>query len=555
VDAVTAADDWPDVAVEGAGLDRKLDDSFSEEVESKRDDDDQPKRSASTLLVEIAQERYRFGVSDTGDTFGVPRSGPKVVHMLRGGKVSLRKQLARIYFTRMHRAAPQQALADALLVVEGMAQEEEPTPLALRVARIGDVSWIDLGDQTGRAIRVAANGWSVEPWSPVLFRRTELTAALPVPEPGASLDELWEWLNVDPDDRALVVAWLICVLFPEMPHPVLNFSGEQGTGKTTAEKVLVLLVDPTPVPCRKAPRDAESWVTSAAGSWVVGLDNLSEIPDWLSDSICRAVTGDGDIRRRLYTDGELAVFAFRRCIVMSGIDVGAVRGDLADRLLPVGLHVIDDERRLEEHELWPEWQKAHPRLLGALLELAAGVAGVLPSVRLARKPRMADYARVLAAVDQVLGTDGLGRYVEKQGSLARESLTDDEFVIAIGSSVGERFTGTSAELLSKVTPSVDGKPPKGWPATARQVTKRLRRQAPVMRKAGWTVTDDEGNNHAKVAQWIIEPPSRPREAGISGTRDPQDPHRAGLAGLAGHEYGPSQDDGHLWPVEEAPDGH
>jgi len=342
------------------------------------------------------------------------------------------------------------------------------------------------------------------------------------------------------------------LLFPDMPHPVLNFSGEQGTGKTTAEKVLVLLVDPTPVPCRKVPRDAESWVTSAAGSWVVGLDNLSEISDWLSDSICRAVTGDGDIRRRLYTDGELAVFAFRRCIVMSGIDVGAVRGDLADRLLPIGLHVIAEERRLEEHELWPEWEKAHPRLLGALLDLAAGVAGVLPSVRLARKPRMADYARVLAAVDQVLGTDGLGRYVERQGSLARESLTDDDFVVQIARCLTATFSGTSADLLAKVTPTVEGwKPPKGWPATARQVTKRLRRQAPVMRKAGWVVVDDDANNHDKVVRWEITPPSRPREAGISGPQDPQDPRTAGVAGVAGVEYGPSQEDGRLRPVEEA----
>src|SRR5262249_50352390 len=154
--------------------------------------------------------------------------------------------------------------------------------LAMRVARTDGRLWLDLGDNTGRAIRIDAAGWSIESSAPVLFRRTEVTAALPEPQRGADLDELWAWLNVDPPDPALVAAWLIAVLYPDMPHPVLNFSGEQGTGKTTAEKVLVLVLDPTPVPCRKVPRDAESWVTAAAGSWVVGLDNLSDIPAWLS---------------------------------------------------------------------------------------------------------------------------------------------------------------------------------------------------------------------------------------------------------------------------------
>jgi hypothetical protein len=75
---------------------------------------------------------------------------------------------------------------------------------------------------------------------------------------------------------------------------VLAISGEQGTGKTTAVKVLVLLLDPGPVLVRKPPRDADSWVTAAAGSWVVGLNNLSDIPSWLSDSLCRASTGHGE---------------------------------------------------------------------------------------------------------------------------------------------------------------------------------------------------------------------------------------------------------------------
>jgi hypothetical protein len=47
------------------------------------------------------------------------------------------------------------------------------------------------------------------------------------------------------------------------------------------------------------------------------LDNLSTVPDWLSDSICRAVTGDGDVRRKLYTDGEHAVFSFRRAVAIT----------------------------------------------------------------------------------------------------------------------------------------------------------------------------------------------------------------------------------------------
>ncbi len=296
------------------------------------------RKSAATLLVEIATELYEFGVSDAGEAFGIPRSGPRVVRLLRGGKTSLRGQLAREFLTRTGKATGQQALADALLVVEGIAQDDEERQLALRVAQHDGALWLDLGDPTGRAVRITGDGWQVQPAAPVLFKRTALNAALPEPVGGGDLAELWTWLNVAPEDRPLLAAWLVAALHPDMPHPVLGAFGEQGTGKSTFAKVLTRLLDPSPVPLRKPPRDADSWVTAAAGSSVVGMDNLSAIPEWLSDSMCRAVTGEGDVRRRLYTDGDLAVFSFRRCLLINGIDLGAIRGDLAERLVPINLH-------------------------------------------------------------------------------------------------------------------------------------------------------------------------------------------------------------------------
>src|SRR5699024_3921268 len=114
----------------------------------------------------------------------------------------------------------------------------------------------------------------------------------------------------------------------------------------------------------------EGWVTAASGSWCVGIDNLSTIPDWLSDSLCRAVTGDGDVRRALYTDGELSVFAFRRVILVNGIDVGAMRGDYAERSLVANLRPIDKQNRRTEREIGSAWERDQGLILGALLDLA-----------------------------------------------------------------------------------------------------------------------------------------------------------------------------------------
>ena len=89
----------------------------------------------------------------------------------------------------------------------------------------------------------------------------------------------------------------------------------------------------------------------------MALDNISgEIPLWLSDCLCRAFTGDGDVRRALYTDQDVSVIAFRRAVIINGIDIQVTQGDLADRLLRIALPRINDGRRAEKI-IAAEWVK------------------------------------------------------------------------------------------------------------------------------------------------------------------------------------------------------
>ena len=508
--------------------------------------------SIATQFAEIAQELYEFGVSDLGEPFAIPRDGPKVTAMLRGSKTSLRALLSREYFTRMRKVASQQALTDALLVVEGFAQEQEPSRLYVRCAEHDGALWLDLGDQTGRAVRITARGWSVEDEAPVLFKRTALTGPLPEPKRDGSLGDLWKWLNVTKDDRPLVAAELVARLFSDVPHVVLAILGEHGTAKTTTTKILVSLLDPSPVLVRKPPRDMESWVTMAAGSWVVAMDNLSDIPPWLSDSICRASTGEGDVRRKLWTDSDYSVFSFRRCVIFNGIEVGALASDLADRTLPITLQPIPDDKRKNEKTFWAEWDDARPKLLGAILSLASDVLRRMPGIQLEKTPRMADYALVLAAIDAEFGTKALARYADQGKNLAAESLSDNILAAAIIERVTKPFEGTSAALLKDVTPRGEWQQPKDWPKNAQQVTGQLTRLAPAFRKIGWTVENLGNDNHNNVIHWKISLPAQDERAGEEArepSQDSQDSQSArdardgepsnGLSHVAGQEKTPA----------------
>ena len=146
------------------------------------------------------------------------------------------------------------------------------------------------------------------------------------------------------------------------------------------------------------------------------------------------------------------MIAFRRIPLINGIDVGALRGDLADRLVHLGLERIPDSARRREQEMAAHWHHTHPRVLGALLDLAVHVLAVLPTVELDSSPRMADFARVLAAVDRVCGTDGLATYLGLRAELAEDTAGSDPVLMALRSSVLGEFVGTAAELVALIRP-------------------------------------------------------------------------------------------------------
>ncbi|WP_199835985.1 hypothetical protein [Streptomyces sp. TP-A0356] len=246
-------------------------------------------------------------------------------------------------------------------------------------------------------------------------------------------------------------------------------------------------------PKRTAPRDIKSWATQAFNSWALCIDNVSIISDWLSDALCRAVTGDGIVDRALYTDDDVVVLEFRRVLAMTTIDAGALAGDLAERLLTIELSTIPDRDRREEAELDEAYADAHAGILASLFDLLSQVLKVLPDVQLTERPRMADFARVLAAVDRVQSWKTLESYKASARDAVADVLDGEPFAQAVVKLVDEAGpTGlklTAQQILDKV--DAPDKLPKKWPKDATRAGGQLKRLAPVLRTIGVEVDDSE----------------------------------------------------------------
>jgi Protein of unknown function (DUF2939) len=159
---------------------------------------------------------------------------------------------------------------------------------------------------------------------------------------------------VSENDFVLVVAWLLGALRAGGPYPVLAIAGEQGSAKTVLSKLLRAVIDPSVAPVRALPRDERELFIAAGNGHVLAFDNLSGLPPWLSDTLCRLTSGGAFSTRRLFTDQDEILFVAARPVILNGIEDIISRPDLADRAILLMLAPIPESKRRPEHALWRE---------------------------------------------------------------------------------------------------------------------------------------------------------------------------------------------------------
>jgi putative DNA primase/helicase len=387
-----------------------------------------------------------------------------------------RRWLTQRYYATTRSAPNAEAMQAALAVIEAKAHfDGAERTVHLRVAGLAGKLYLDLADREWRAVEIGADGWRVIGSPPVRFRRAAGMLPLPVPEAGGTLDELRRFVNVqDERDAVLVVAWLLAALRERGPYPVLVVAGEQGSAKSFLATLLRALVDPNTAPLRAPPREDRDLFIAASNGHVVAFDNVSSLPPWLSDTLCRLATGGGFATRALYTDADEVLFDAMRPIVLTGIEDFVMRGDLADRSIFQRLAPIAEERRKPEKELLAEFERMRPRILGALLDAVAHGLRHLSHTRLTRLPRMADFALWVTAC----GEGGLwhpGAFAQAFGDNRAEAdetvIEGDMVATAVRALMADRtsWEGTAQELL----PTLAGRAgeaatrAKSWPASAR----------------------------------------------------------------------------------------
>ncbi len=447
--------------------------------------------------------------------------------------------LRRRYYQATGAAASAAQIRSALDLLETRAQFDGPErAVHIRIAEHAGHIYLDLADEHWRAVDIGPDGWC-DGCPPVRFRRPAGILPLPVPEPGGSIEALNSFLNLSSRvDFVLTVTWLLAALRSGGPYPPLAISGEQGSAKTVFSKLLKALIDPNTAPVRALSREERELMIAANNSHLLAFDNLSGLPVWISDALCRLASGGSFAVRQLYTDDEEVLFEAARPILLNSIEDVINRPDLGDRAIFLTLAPIGDAQRRAESELWREFEIARPRILGALLDAVVHGLRTIGRVKIDRLPRMADFAVWATACETAFWPAGTfaRAYAANRRTAIETIIEADPIATCLRTIMASRttWTGSASDLLSLCAEGARNDISTGalWARNPRALAGRLRRAQTFLRTLGIEIAfSREGRAGTRIIRVSASAENTVSTVSIVGTGRSNGAHceQAGLA--------------------------
>jgi len=270
-----------------------------------------------------------------------------------------------------------------------------------------------------------------------------------------------------------------------------------------------MLVDPSATRSLSLARDATELVQALDHHHLPVFDNISSLPGWASDVLCRATTGLGHTKRELYTNDDDYTYFVQRSFILNGISL-STRPDLADRVLSIELDRIPDTDRKSKRELMQVFDAVQPGVFGALLDALVRAMQIRETLEIRNLPRLADWAEWAIAVAEALGID-TDRFIAALADNASrqhcEICQTDPTAVALSQFMSDRplWTGTASALfaeLAKIAGDEKLDRETTWPKSPSALSRRLRALTHNLMATGIDVQHQRIGS-GRTRTWII----------------------------------------------------
>ena len=392
---------------------------------------------------------------------------------------------------------------------EAIYDEENVVPIHHRVAGSiaeGNITYF-LADNLWRYVTVTPDSCNISAVSELKFLKGTMDTAQVVPKSGGDyLKLMLPKINMAPDDALLYAVYLIHAFSRNSSHFAAVISSSKGTGKSTLTKMSTELVSPTKSGVTIQPTSEDDLKTLLANGYVAAFDNTPPLSAGFSNVLCAAITGSKAAKRKLYTNADQVVLSLHNLVLINGIDIVPYKSDLMERSLYFELLPITGSKRRTDAEIWGEFNKDKPLILGAIFKTLKKAMRILPTVKIKKLHRMADAHLEMMAIAMALGVEQeeFQRILDANLKKLEEAYAANnpfvDFVLTFMQSRGS-VDYAAAKLYSEMEDTIVGD--KGFfPKTPSLLSRRLNEEKEALRKNSYQFEKykKETSNFIKISR-------------------------------------------------------
>ena len=425
--------DWIEEQRKQGKLDNEIKEAFLNIINQTKKYEDKPQQSqkpnSADILLQIVKDNVEsFFVDSRDELYAVTESGYFSINSKQ-----FRNFIAKHFYEATKKGFSYDVWKNALITIEATGRYSDIKPVKIdlqnRIAKVDDSLFYWLED--GKVVKITSDGWNIID-EPVLFKKYSHQLPQTEPDKNAKIEDafsIFDFANIDNEnDRILLFNWLVSGFIPDIPRAILILTGEQGAGKTTFTAKLKSLIDPSTIDIMSKPPTEMETIQLLDHHYFINFDNLKTISPQFSDLLCKAVTGFGISKRKLFSDDEDIDYRFKRLIALNGIDSIATAPDLLDRSILIKVNRLKNNKTL--NELNKAFERVKPKILGAIFTILSRAIKIYQERREEitdiNLPRMADWTVWCWSISEACGIGGnsflkaYGVNIQKQNKEAIE---------------------------------------------------------------------------------------------------------------------------------------
>ena len=282
-----------------------------------------------------------------------------------------------------------------------------------RIAMVNNSIFYDMCTNNWDIVEINEKGWEIIPMdedTPIFERKQQqLQQVLPKTNDNYdALNEMCKLLRIKDLDRTIFKIQLVAFFIEKYPIPIMVFTGDQGSIKTTIMQTVKCVVDPSAQLSSRLHKKLEDISIHLYNRYMSAFDNISEFNKSISDLLCRVITGEGDSKRSLYTNMDEIIMNYRRKIILNGIAPSLDYPDLIDRSIFYETNPISEDNRLTLEEFEEKRAKILPYLIQQIFDILSKAITNYDSSKKdlrGKMPRMSDFSIWGEAIARAMGIE------------------------------------------------------------------------------------------------------------------------------------------------------